>query len=315
MPESHLLWHYRSRHESLIAFSNSQFYDNKLFTFPSVNDRESRVQLVQVDGIFDRGGTRTNTVEAQAVVEEIKRRCQDPELSKYSLGVVTFNVHQQNLIEDLLGEAMAGDPELEGWVFKEEEPLFVKNLENVQGDEWDVILFSVGFGPDDNGKIHLNFSPLNRAGGERRLNVALSRARQEMMVFSSLRPDQLDLRRTQADGVAALRRFLEYAEGRTLALADAAVPARREDQNGIAAAIGRALHKKGYTTDQAVGRSEYRIDIAVVDPDKPDECILDILLDGSSYGETKSTRDREIAQVNVLSGLGWEIIRVWSMDW
>ena len=315
MPQSHLLWHYRSRHESLIAFSNSQFYENKLFTFPSVNDRESKVRLVHVDGVFDRGKTRTNKAEAEAVVEEIKRRCKDPELSKQSIGIVTFNISQQHLIDDLLTEACTQDPELEKWAFNADEPLFIKNLENVQGDERDVILFSIGFGPDENGKLYMNYGPLNRDGGWRRLNVAVSRARCEMMVFSTMRSDQLDLNRTKAEGVAALRSFLEYAEGRTLALDDTAVQLQQECCNGIAASICNVLEEKGYETDLSVGRSEYRIDIGIVDPKNPDQYILGIMLDGSGYGAAKTTRDREIAQIGVLSGLGWQILRVWCMDW
>ena len=315
MPQSHLLWHYRSRHESLIAFSNSQFYENKLFTFPSVNDRESKVRLVHVDGVFDRGKTRTNKAEAQAVVAEIKRRCTDPELSQQSLGVVTFNISQQHLIDDLLTEACAQDPELEKWVFGGDEPLFIKNLENVQGDERDVILFSIGFGPDEHGKIYMNFGPLNRDGGWRRLNVAVSRARCEMMVFSTMRSDQLDLNRTKAEGVAALRSFLEYAEGRTSVLEEAAIQTPQDGRNGIAATICSVLAEKGYETDLSVGRSEYRIDIGVVDPNNPDQYMLGIMLDGSTYGAAKTTRDREIAQISVLNGLGWQILRVWCMDW
>ncbi len=315
MPQSHLLWHYRSRHESLIAFSNSQFYENKLFTFPSVNDRESKVRLVHVDGVFDRGKTRTNKAEAQAVVEEIKRRFSDPDLSKQSLGVVTFNISQQHLIDDLLTEACTQNPELEKWAFGKDEPLFIKNLENVQGDERDVILFSIGFGPDEHGKIYMNFGPLNREGGWRRLNVAVSRARCEMMVFSTLRSEQLDLNRTKAEGVSALRSFLEYAEGRAIALEETAVQLQQEACQGIAAAICNALQLKGYETDLSVGRSKYRIDIGVVDPKDPDRYILGILLDGSAYGSAKTTRDREIAQVSVLSGLGWQLLRVWCMDW
>ena len=315
MPQSHLLWHYRSRHESLIAFSNSQFYENKLFTFPSVNDRESKVQIVYVDGVFDRGKTRTNKAEAEAVVAEIKRRFGDSQLSKQSVGIVTFNISQQHLIDDLLTEACTQDPELEAWAFNGDEPLFIKNLENVQGDERDVILFSIGFGPDENGKIYMNFGPLNREGGWRRLNVAVSRARCEMKVFSTMRPDQLDLNRTKAEGVAALRSFLEYAEGRTVALDEAATQKQLRNHAGIADAICNALKAEGYETDLSVGRSEYRIDIGVVDPEHPDQYILGIMLDGSSYGAAKTTRDREIAQVNVLNGLGWNIHRVWCMDW
>jgi len=315
MPQSHLLWHYRSRHESLIAFSNSQFYENKLFTFPSVNDRESKVKLVHVNGVFDRGKSRTNKAEALTVVEELKRRYNDPELSKQSIGVVTFNISQQHLIDDILTEACAQDPELEKWAFGKEEPLFIKNLENVQGDERDVILFSIGFGPDENGKIYMNFGPLNRDGGWRRLNVAVSRARCEMMVFSTMHSDQLDLNRTKAEGVAALRSFLEYAEGRTLALEENSVQVQNKSGEGIAAAICKALEEKGYETDLSVGRSEYRIDIGVINPKNPGQYALGIMLDGSTYDAAKTTRDREIAQIGVLNGLGWQIMRVWCMDW
>ena len=183
MPQTHLLWHYRSRHESLIAFSNSQFYDNKLYTFPSVNDRESYVHLVHVDGVFERGGKRINRAEAEAAVAELKRRCHDSACSERSVGVVTFNISQQNLIDDLLTEACKDDAQLEEWAYNYKEPLFIKNLENVQGDERDVILFSIGYGPDKDGKVSMNFGPLNREGGWRRLNVAVSRARYEMIVY------------------------------------------------------------------------------------------------------------------------------------
>ena len=313
MPQSHLLWHYRSRHESLIAFSNSQFYENKLFTFPAVNDRESQVRLIHVDGVFQRGKNRTNQAEAEAVIAELKRRCHDPACAHRSVGVVTFNISQQNLIDDLLSEACAQDPELEKWAYESEEPVFIKNLENVQGDERDAILFSVGYGPDEHGKVYMNFGPLNRDGGWRRLNVAVSRARWEMLVFATLRPEQIDLNRTQAAGVAALRRFLEYAQGKPLAL-DAGV-IRPTEQTGIAGAICAALKEQGYETDLSIGRSEYRIDIGVVDPDKPEQYLLGILLDGGSYEAARTTRDREIAQIGVLAGLGWNILRVWSMDW
>ncbi len=315
MPQSHLLWHYRSRHESLIAFSNSQFYENKLFTFPSVNDRESKVKLVRVEGVFDRGKTRTNKAEAQAVVEEVKRRAKDPLLQNYSVGIVTFNLSQQHLIDDLLSEACVQDPQLEKWILREEEPLFVKNLENVQGDERDVILFSIGFGPDPDGKVFMNFGPLNRDGGWRRLNVAVSRSRHEMMVFTTLKSEQIDLNRTKAEGVAALRKFLEYAEGRPLALEESAVEKDTGSHKGIATAICKALEEKGYETDLSVGRSKYRIDIGVIDPRDPEQYILGIMLDGPVYSSSKTTRDRELAQISVLKGLGWETLRIWSMDW
>lgn len=212
IPSKYLLWHYRSKHESLITFSNSEYYDNKLMTFPSPDNIESKVRMVAVDGYYDKGKSRQNQAEAQAIVDEIARRLRSEKLRRKSMGVVTFNVVQQALIEDLLSDLFAFHPELETFALECEEPLFIKNLENVQGDERDVILFSVGYGPDAEGRVSMNFGPLNRAGGERRLNVAVSRARYEMIIFSTLRSDMIDLNRTSSIGVAGLKRFLEYAE-------------------------------------------------------------------------------------------------------
>ena len=313
IPQTHLLWHYRSRHESLIAFSNSRFYENKLFTFPSVNDRERKVRLIHVDGVFERGKNRQNKAEAQAIIEELKRRCHDETLCKQSVGVVTFNINQQNLIDDLLAEACREDTALETWAFQSAEPLFIKNLENVQGDERDVILFSVGYGPDEKGKVYMNFGPLNRDGGWRRLNVAITRSRQEMVVFATLKPEQIDLGRTTAEGVSALKAFLEYADRGILPQTGSA--AAQRSTAGIADAVCAYLKKQGYNTDCQVGHSEYRIDIGVIDPEHPDRYMLGILLDGDTYGAAKTTRDREIAQIGVLEGLGWRIHRIWTMDW
>lgn len=315
MPQTHLLWHYRSRHESLIAFSNNRFYENKLYTFPSVNDRESKISLVHVDGVFDRGKSRKNLAEAKAVVSGIQRRCHDTKLSKLSVGVITFNTAQQHLIDDLLTEACKNDSDLEKWVYDSEEPMFIKNLENVQGDERDIILFSIGYGPDKDGKVYMNFGPLNREGGWRRLNVAVSRARSEMIVFSALKPDQINLSRTSSEGVASLKAFLEYASGKELLIDKYTSKQYCRDREGIINAICKALKSEGFDTDVSVGHSKYRIDIGVIDPNDTEKYILGILLDGDCYEEAKTTRDREIAQINVLDGLGWNIMRVWSMDW
>ena len=315
MPEAHLLWHYRSRHESLIAFSNTQFYENKLYTFPSVNDRECKVSLVKVDGIFDRGKARNNKAEAEAIVAELVRRCHNPELAPLSVGIVTFNVSQQNLIDDMITDVCAGDPIFERWVYGSGEPLFVKNLENVQGDERDVILFSIGFGPDKDGNVYMNFGPINREGGWRRLNVAVSRARHEMVVFSSLPADRIDLSKTSSEGVAALKAFLEYAGKQSL-------PDTREESltegifaDGMIDSIRAKLESYGYATEGLVGHSEYKVDVAVVDPTDPSKYILGIVLDGESFKNAKTTRDRELSQLSVLQGLGWNIHRVRAMDW
>lgn len=315
IPQTHLLWHYRSRHESLIAFSNAHFYENKLYTFPSVNDRASKVTLVHVDGVFERGKNRQNRAEAQAIIEELKRRCHDPILSKQSVGVVTFNINQQNLIDDLLADACKEDTALDQWAFQSAEPLFIKNLENVQGDERDVILFSIGYGPDEKGKVYMNFGPLNRDGGWRRLNVAITRARQEMKVFATLTSDQIDLDRTSAEGVSALRAFLEYAQKQTLPQNENTIRSEVIKTEGIAASICAYLKEQGFETARNVGHSEYKLDIGVIDPEKPEQYKLGIMLDGRAYGTAKTTRDREIAQIGVLNGLGWRIHRVWTMDW
>ena len=316
MPETHLLWHYRSRHESLIAFSNNRFYENKLYTFPSANDRVSKVSFVKIDGTFDRGGSRTNRAEAEAVVAEVIRRAKDPARRRESVGVVTFNVSQQNLVDDLFEEARGQDPELEKWYQESEEPLFIKNLENVQGDERDVILFSIGFGADREGRVSMNFGPVNQAGGWRRLNVAVSRSRAEMMVFSSLEPEQIDLTRTASEGVAALKAFLQYARSGYLPLkASAAGTGALREPDGVAAEICVRLNERGYETARQVGHSKFRVDIGVVDPDQPGEYLLGILLDGGAYRDARMVREREISQIGVLSGLGWTIERLWTMDW
>lgn len=314
LPQAHLLWHYRSHHESLIAFSNSQFYENKLYTFPSANDLASKVSLVHVEGFFDRGKTKQNRAEAKAVIDELQRRSHDPVYAEYSVGVVTFNIAQQNLIEDLLTDACKKDTALEAWAYSRPEPLFIKNLENVQGDERDVILFSVGYGPDEQGRVSMNFGPLNRDGGWRRLNVAVSRAREEMVVFATMAPEQIDLSRSGGAGVVALKAFLRYASGERLA-EQKETGQEHTIRNGIADMLCRKLTDEGYASRTMIGRSDFRIDVGVVDPSQPERYLLGILLDGPMYGAAKTTRDRELARSDVLEKLGWELHRIWSIDW
>jgi very-short-patch-repair endonuclease len=310
LPEHYLSWHYRSRHESLIAFSNSQYYDGRLFTFPSVDDRQSRVRFVPVEGVYDHGRTRSNRAEAVAIVEETLRRLPNDD----SIGIVAFSKVQQNLIEDLLTEELAKHPELEKRAYDAAEPVFVKNLENVQGDERDIILFSVGYGPDKNGKVSMNFGPLNNRGGERRLNVAVSRARKEMVVFSTLQPEQIDLNRRNARGVEGLKRFLEFAKSGRMAVAAGQMKASPQ-ADSIVEALAQELRQRGYQVDTKVGRSQFKIDIAIVDKQHPERYILGILCDGQSYYETKTERDREVVRPGVLAGLQWKLLRVWSIDW
>lgn len=313
MPSKYLLWHYRSKHESLIAFSNFEYYENKLLTFPSPDNIESKVRLVPIDGFYDKGKSRRNKAEAQAVVDEIVRRLENKTLRKKSIGVVTFSIVQQSLIEELLSDFFIFHPHLERWAYERDEPLFIKNLENVQGDERDVILFSVGYGPDASGKVSMNFGPLNRAGGERRLNVAVSRARYEMIIYSTLRSDHIDLNRTSAVGVAGLKRFLEYTER-----GEQMIPELRKNDApsvSIVHAVAEALRKQGYVVHTNIGYSGYKIDMGVVDEEAASGYLLGILCDGENYKQTKTVRDREIVQNSVLRALGWNIYRVWTMDW
>ena len=313
IPSLQLNWHYRSRHESLIAFSNNEYYDGKLITFPSVDDQQAKVRLVKVDSVYDKGGQRSNRGEAKAIVDEVVRRISDERLRGDSIGVIAFSVAQQNLIEDLLQERLDGNAALQEAAASMYEPIFVKNLENVQGDERDVILFSIGYGPDKTGKVSMNFGPLNNSGGERRLNVAVSRSRKEMIVYSSLRPSDIDLNRSKARGVAGLKHFLEFAESQMLMHNGKQLAARNDEV--IARQIAQAIEKLGYKAVTSVGRSQFKIDVAVSTVENPDKYLLGILIDGEGYRDTQTTRDREIVQPSVLGGLGWNVMRVWSVDW
>ena len=312
-PQLYLRWHYRSNHESLISFSNTQYYENKLFTFPSYNDLVSKVKLVQVEGFYDRGGTKQNIAEAEAIVEEVVRRLKSPTLRKKSIGIVTFSSVQQKLIQTKLDDTMAKYPQLEEYANELEEAIFVKNLENVQGDERDVILFSVGYGPDQNGKVTMNFGPLNQEGGWKRLNVVVSRSRDEMIVFSTLRPEQIDLSKTSAEGVYGLKRFLEFARNKDALIVNQQNAELVKDE--MIEVIADELIKQGYNIVKNVGRSKFRIDIGIVNPKSDNEFIAAIVIDGVQFNNTPTVRDKVIVQPSMLERLKWSVIRVWTLEW
>ena len=317
LPRMHLDWHYRSRHESLIAFSNHHYYQNRLLTFPSPEPAShgAGVRLVRVDGVYDRAGSQQNRVEAEALVAAVVRRLRDPVLARRSIGVVTFSRAQQGLIEDLLDAERRADPSLEVALAEADEELFVKNLENVQGDERDVILFSVCYGPDAAGKVYENYGPLNLQGGERRLNVAVTRARYELVVFSSLGPEQVANRST-ATGARHLRYFLDYAQRGEAALIGAI---ERDPSRGVdspfEASVRDALQARGHVVHTQIGCSGYRIDLAVEDPGLPGSYLLGIECDGATYHRAATARDRDRLRAAVLRGLGWRLLRVWSTDY
>ncbi len=309
MPERHLLWHYRSKHESLIAFSNIMYYDNKLCTFPSPDALESKVKLVLTDGAYDRGFTKRNRKEAEALVQEVVRRLQDPVLSRSSMGIVTFSSAQREDIERLLAKEIVAH-KLDAVAYDREEPLFVKNLENVQGDERDVILFSVCYGPDKSGRVSLNFGPLNQAGGWRRLNVAVSRAREEMLVFSSMTSGMIDLAKTSSKGVAGLKAFLEFAErGRTTLAVNSAFV---KGGAGIGKYIAAELTACGYDCRCDVGASDFKVDVGVVDPKNRHRFILGVVCDGN---DKFSVKDRNVLQIQSLKRGNWNVMRVYSVNY
>ncbi len=319
MPEILLGWHYRSRHENLIAFSNHQYYNNRLFIFPSPHHDHPHlgVKWKHVpQGVYDRGGARDNRAEAQAVVDAIVERSLNPETAHKSIGVVTFSQAQQRCVEDLLDQARRDNPALETALMAQHEPLFVKNLENVQGDERDVMLFSIGYAPDQAGKLTMAFGPLNREGGERRLNVAVTRGRELLEVYSTLRPEQIDLSRTGAIGVRHLKAFLEYAARGPATLAQTAtVDPDADFGSPFEEQVAQRLQAEGWRVQTQVGVAGYRIDLAVVHPDLPGAYVLAIECDGAAYHSAATARDRDRLRQGVLERLGWRFFRIWSTDW
>ncbi len=312
MPEIHLERHYRSRYGSLIAFSNRTFYGNGLLTNASADDGGARVSAIRVvDGIYEKGSGR-NVPEARAVAEEVRRRVMDPNESTKSIGVVAFSVKQQACIRDMLDDLMVRDREFSDRFDAMPEGVFVKNLETVQGDERDVILFSIGYGRSPDGQVHQNFGPLNRADGWKRLNVAASRARCEMVVFESVGHENIGCAPDSGKGAKALREFMRFAEndGRFEDQEDDIV----SDVSPMLRMISAELHIRGYGCRFSVGSPPSRVDLAVVDPENPEGYILGILSDEGSQG-SDNARDREFARADALMGLGWDLIHVWSAEW
>ncbi len=316
-----LQWHYRSRHEGLITFSNRQYYENALLTFPSPEFEHGGVCFRYLPNArYDKGKSRTNRQEAEALVQELVSRLRNPSLPLRSYGIVTFSQPQQELIQNLLDEERRKYPEIESHFGDEPpvegEPVFVKNLENVQGEERDVIFFSICYGLDEAGKLSMNFGPLNRDGGERRLNVAVTRSKYELFVFSSLRGDQIDLTRTRAQGVKDLKYFLEYAErGSRALIAATSIPTHAEADSEFERMVAKRIRSAGYEVHHQVGCSGYRIDLAIVDPKLPGRYLLGVECDGATYHRAATARDRDKLRQAVLEDLGWILYRIWSTDW
>ena len=313
-PQRMLRWHYRSRHESLIALSNKEYYDSRLVVFPSPEPQKNGLGLVfrhLPASVYDRGRSRTNRKEAQAVALAVMQHARTA--PQRSLGVAAFSLAQTNAIQDEVERLRAADPALEAFFSRHPfEPFFVKNLESVQGDERDVIFISVGYGKDEKGYLAMSFGALNGNGGERRLNVLISRARLSCEVFSNLTHDEIDLARTASRGVAGLKAYLKYAATGLLDVPDL----ERDEQDSVfEEEVADALEFAGQQVASQVGSGGFRIDLAVIDPGMPGRYLLGIECDGATYHSSRSARDRDRLRQQVLEGLGWRIHRIWSTDW
>lgn len=313
VPSMQLQWHYRSRAEQLIAFSNNRYYGGELVTFPAPQTRNTALQLHRVRGVYRKGSTRTNPQEAAALVDHVVRTLTAPGFvytEMTSIGIVTFNNKQQELIADLLDEARAANPALDRF-FDEELPeaVFVKNLESVQGDERGIIYFSTTFGRDKDGSMSMNFGPLNKQGGERRLNVAITRARAGMHVFTSMDPEDIDTTRTSAQGVADLRGFLETAAKGTPAVDNM----KNAEGTGLSGQVAEGLRGLGWECRRCPGATGMQADVAVVHPQEPDRFLALVRTDGD--GTPQSTRDRVKQRDLVLAELGWDVLHLWAADW
>lgn len=319
MPEQSLGWHYRSRHEALIQFSNRHYYDSGLHVFPAARGRVEDLGVkwhFVPDGRYEFGGNRDNPVEARTLVEYLVGALRATKPSERTYGVVTFSMAQQNLILDLLDEARKKHPEIEPHFSAElPESVFVKNLENVQGDERDEIYFSICYGPTADGKVRMNFGPLNRTGGERRLNVAVTRARSQLRVFSSMTHHQIDLNRTNAQGARHLREFLRYAQEQGAnVIGDNHVRTAQHDSD-FEREVAEILESYGYVVDAQVGCGGYRIDLGVRHPVEAGVYVLGVECDGAAYHSGATARDRDRLRQAVLENLGWKLHRIWSTDW
>jgi very-short-patch-repair endonuclease len=316
LPSLSLRWHYRSRHESLIAFSNHQFYKGKLVTFPSAQNTHETLGIEFVylsDGSYDRGGKRNNIREAKVVADRVFAHFE--RYPKKSLGVVAFSQAQMNAIEDEIERRRRDSLQFESFfAVNRLDGFFVKNLENVQGDERDVIIFSVGYGYDQQHRITMNFGPLNRSGGEHRLNVAITRAREKVILITSIKSSDIDLDATDSAGVRNLYHYLDYAERGVVALGMTIAP-KGEYDSTLEEDVANEIRGLGYKVVPQVGCSGYRIDLGIVDPAEPGRFILGVECDGATYHSAATARDRDRLRQQILENQGWRIHRIWGPNW
>lgn len=330
LPTQMLLWHYRSRNESLITFSNKEIYDNMLVTFPSAEERspEHGVEFVFVpDGVYERGRKRGNPIEAARVADLVFGQIElHPDRS---LGVIAFGEQQRQAIEAAVIDRRLASPIHEEFFSEEkDEPFFIKSLENVQGDERDTIILSVGYGKDAQGDMRMNFGPINQEGGERRLNVAVTRSKVDLKLVASIRSQDIDSNKVTGRGPRLLQRYLRYAEMRTRLIEGLLSESSEEEDlelsveeegayspTPLEVAVKECLEAAGLQTQLHVGSSSNRVDVAVINPDRPGEYLFGVLCDGESYREVRSARDRDRLRPDILQVNGWRLTRAWAPDW
>lgn len=314
LPQRMLRWHYRSRHQSLIAVSNSQFYENKLFIVPSPYTQEAGMGLQfhhVANGVFDSGNTGTNAEEARVIARAIIDHARNS--PEHSLGVATFSVKQRRAIQDELELLRREHQDVEPFFQQHaSEPFFIKNLENVQGDERDVIFISVGYGRNKLGYMAMRFGPLSAEGGERRLNVLISRAKRRCEVFASITDEDIDLERAKGRGVVAFKLFLHFARTGRLGLSRVS---GREYDSPFEVQVADAVKACGYEVHPQVGIAGFFIDLGIADAQHPGRYLLGIECDGESYHSSRSARDRDRLRQAVLEDHGWIIHRIWGLDW
>lgn len=319
LPDRTLRWHYRSRHEDLITFSNIKIYGNQLITFPSSEERGPGVGVEYIyvpDGVYDGGnaGKKNNIIEAEKVAELVFRHFRD--YPHRSLGVVAFSASQQSAIESAIDRMRRKDLRCEHFFSESaEEPFFIKNLETVQGDERDTIIFSIGYGKDDKGIMRMNFGPLNKEGGYRRLNVAVTRAKYNVKLVGSIQPTDIDTERTSSEGVRLLRSYIEFAQQGISALRNELTYGAANFDSPFEESVYDFLSAKGYGVATQIGCSGFRIDMAVKDPMRKGHFALGIECDGATYHSSRTARERDRLRQTILEDMGWTIYRIWSTDW
>lgn len=318
LPECTLLWHYRSRHEHLIAFSNAKIYNNQLVTFPSNEEKKANIGVEYIyvpEGRYDRGGRNGNVIEAAKVADLVFEHFR--KFPERSLGIIAFGEVQQQAIDTEVRNRRMKNSSFEKFFSEDRQaPFFIKSLENVQGDERDTIIFSIGYAKDTNGVMKMLFGPLGLSGGERRLNVAITRAKYNVKLVGSILPGDIDVNRISSEGPKLLRDYIDFAIHGPSVLGMEEKSKKTGDNDSLfEQVVCRFLESRGYAVATHVGCSSYQIDIAVKHPVLSGQYIMGIECDGDAYHSARTARERDRLRGDMLKLMGWELYHIWSVDW